>query len=153
MPTSGKSKASPEDVAHVPPQLSDLHCFTETEGVITTTMMDLPGYRVVRVLGTVYGISVRSRNVAASLGMVMKSLGGGELRWFTSMLYSCRNDSMSRVVDECKRRGGNAIICLRFDAGDMGHFAQTAAYGTACVVEKVDDAVRPPPQLEGVAAA
>ncbi|RDA88718.1 hypothetical protein CP532_4074 [Ophiocordyceps camponoti-leonardi (nom. inval.)] len=115
-------------------------------------MMDLPGYRVVRVLGTVYGISVRSRNVAARLGMVMKSLAGGELRWFTSMLYSCRNDSISRVVDECKRRGGNAIICLRFDAGDMGRFAQTAAYGTACVVEKVDDAVRSPPQLEGAAA-
>ncbi|QUC22479.1 uncharacterized protein UV8b_06720 [Ustilaginoidea virens] len=143
----GHQNKHAEDVAHVPPQLSDLHCFTETEGVITTTMMDLPGYRVVQVLGTVYGITVRSRNLAASLGMILKSLAGGELRWFTSMLYSCRNDSISRVVDECKRRGGNAVICLRFDAGDMGGFAQTAAYGTACVVEKVDDGVKAPPQL------
>lgn len=105
-------------------------------------MFDLPGYRIVQVLGTVYGISVRSRNLAASLGMVLKSFAGGELRWFTSMLYYCRNDSISRVVDECKRRGGNAVICLRFDAGDMGGFAQTAAYGTACIVEKVDDSVK-----------
>ncbi|KAG5942875.1 hypothetical protein E4U53_007155 [Claviceps sorghi] len=63
------------------------------------------------------------------------------------MLYSCRNDSVSRIVDECKRRGGNAVICLRFDVGDVGGFAQTSAYGTACVVEKIDDAVQPPPQL------
>ncbi|KAJ8104516.1 hypothetical protein ONZ43_g7811 [Nemania bipapillata] len=51
--------------AHIPPELSDLHCYTETEGVITTTMFDLPGYRVVRVLGTVYGLTVRSRNVSS----------------------------------------------------------------------------------------
>lgn len=126
-------------------------------------MMDLPGYKIVKVLGTgervargpagqrlrrlVFGITVRSRNLAASLGMVIKSFAGGELRWFTSMLYACRNDSISRVVDECKRRGGNAIICLRFDSGDMGGFAQTAAYGTAVVVVKVDDEVQAPSQL------
>lgn len=110
-------------------------------------MNDLPGYRIVRVLGAVYGISVRSRNIDAAVGMGLKSFVGGELRWFTSMLYSCRNDSVGRLVDECKRRGGNAVICLRFDAGDMGGFAQTAVYGTACVVEKVDGDVGSPPQL------
>ena len=73
-------------VAHVPPELSDLHCYTETDGVITTTMFDVPGYKVVRVLGTVYGLTVRSRNIAASLGMVLKSMAGGELRWFTNMV-------------------------------------------------------------------
>lgn len=72
--------------ADIPPQISDLHCFTETNGVITTTMFDVPGYRVVRVLGAVYGLTVRSRNWAAGLGMVIKSLAGGELRWFTSMV-------------------------------------------------------------------
>ncbi|KAG6017681.1 hypothetical protein E4U43_000503 [Claviceps pusilla] len=143
----GTKDKGPEEIATIPPQLSDLHCFTETEGVITTTMMDLPGYRIVQVLGTVYGISVRCRNFAANLGMFIKSFAGGELRWFTSMLYYCRNDSISRIVDECKRRGGNAIICLRFDAGDMGGFAQTAAYGTACIVEKIDDTVKSAPQL------
>ncbi len=43
----------------LPPEVSDLHCFTETNGVITTTMYDIPGYRVVRVLGAVYGLTVR----------------------------------------------------------------------------------------------
>ncbi|KOS19633.1 UPF0145 protein [Escovopsis weberi] len=110
-------------------------------------MMDLPGYRIEQVLGTVYGITVRSRNLGASLGMVLKSLAGGELQWFTSMLYSCRNDSIGRVVDECKKRGGNAIICLRFDTGEVGGFAQCAAYGTACQVVKVDQTYADPPQL------
>jgi uncharacterized protein YbjQ (UPF0145 family) len=110
-------------------------------------MMDLPGYRIKQVLGTVFGNTVRSRNIAAGIGMALKSLAGGELQWFTSMLYSCRNDSISRVVAETKQRGGNAIICLRFDASDMGGFAQTCAYGTACIVEKVDDTVKDAPQL------
>lgn len=72
--------------AHIPPELSDLHCYTETEGVVTTTMFEIPGYRIVRVLGTVYGLTVRSRNIAASLGMALKSMAGGELRWFTNMV-------------------------------------------------------------------
>ncbi|KAL7898649.1 putative heavy-metal-binding domain-containing protein [Trichoderma sp. SZMC 28014] len=143
-----KEQQKPQEVADIPPHLTDLHCFTETEGVVTTTMMDLPGYRIEQVLGTVYGITVRSRNIGASLGMAFKSMAGGELRWFTSMLYSCRNDSIGRVVEECKKRGGNAIICLRFDAGDMGGFAQTAAYGTACRVVKIDESTQSPPQLQ-----
>jgi hypothetical protein len=49
-------------------------------------MFDVPGYRVVRVLGAVYGLTVRTRNWAASLGMVLKSVAGGELRWFTNMV-------------------------------------------------------------------
>ncbi|KAI1801853.1 DUF74-domain-containing protein [Daldinia bambusicola] len=146
-PKSTASNSHSHPPADVPPQLSDLHCFTETEGVITTTMFDVPGYRVVRVLGAVYGLTVRSRNWAASMGMVIKSIAGGELRWFTSMLYSARNDAISRVVAETKARGGNAIICLRFESGDMGGFAQCCAYGTAAIIEKIDPDTQVPPQL------
>ena len=110
-------------------------------------MNELPGYRVVRVLGTVYGVTVRSRNWATGLSMVIKSIAGGELRWFTSMMYSCRNDAISRAVDEAKARGGNAIIALRFDTGELGGFAQACCYGTACVVEKMDAAANDAPQL------
>lgn len=110
-------------------------------------MMDLPGYRITKVLGAVYGITVRSRNIAAGLTMVAKSFIGGELQWFTSMMYACRNDSISRCVSETRSRGGNAIICLRFDTSDLGGFAQSCAYGTACVVEKIEDARVEAPQL------
>ncbi|KAI1205895.1 uncharacterized protein F4807DRAFT_441811, partial [Annulohypoxylon truncatum] len=126
-------------------------------------MFDVPGYRVVKVLGAVYGLTVRSRNWAASMGMVLKSIAGGELQWFTSMvctalwvlgmslimrqLYSARNDAISRVVAETKARGGNAIITLRFESGDMGGFAQCSAYGTAAIVEKIDPTIQAAPQL------
>ena len=110
-------------------------------------MMDLPGYHITKVLGAVYGVTVRSRNIVAGMAMVLKSMAGVELQWFTSMLYSCRNDSISRVCEETRQRGGNAVICLRFDAGDLGGFAQTCAYGTACVVEKIEDSKVEAPQL------
>ncbi|KAL2154498.1 hypothetical protein VTH82DRAFT_3174 [Thermothelomyces myriococcoides] len=141
------SKDQGQGPVEVPPHLSDLHCFTETNGVITTTMFDVPGYRVVRVLGTVYGLTVRSRNWAAGFGMVLKSIAGGELRWFTNMLYSARNDAISRIVAETQARGGNAVIAMRFDASDLGGFAQVCAYGTAAIIEKIDDTIQSPPQL------
>ncbi|KAK4229152.1 putative heavy-metal-binding-domain-containing protein [Podospora fimiseda] len=138
--SSSKHYSPPQNQpADIPPQLTDLHCFTETNGVITTTMFDIPAYRVVRVLGAVYGLTVRSRNWAASFAMVMKSVAGGELRWFTNLLYSARNDAVSRVVAETQARGGNAVIALRFDSGELDGFAQVCAYGTAVVVEKIEE--------------
>jgi hypothetical protein len=99
-----KSSSSTGGEGHLPAELSDVQCnqvgqsglssllysyaagFTDTNGVITTTMFDVPGYRVTKVFGTVYGITVRSRNWAAGLGMVLKSIAGGELKWFTNMV-------------------------------------------------------------------
>ncbi|KAK4167052.1 hypothetical protein QBC43DRAFT_312031 [Cladorrhinum sp. PSN259] len=139
MSSSSKAKPPTNQPADIPPQLTDLHCFTETSGVITTTMFDVPGYRVVRVLGTVYGLTVRSRNWAAGFAMVMKSVAGGELKWFTNLLYNARNDAISRLVAEAQARGGNAVIALRFDSGDLEGFCQVCAYGTAAIIEKIED--------------
>jgi uncharacterized protein YbjQ (UPF0145 family) len=95
-------------------------CFVETHGVITVTMNDVPGYRVVEVLGTIFGITVRSRNWGADLGAILKSSVGGELRYFTNLMYTSRAEATERLVGECMKRGGNAIIALRFDQGDVG---------------------------------
>ncbi|KAF2476178.1 UPF0145 domain protein [Lindgomyces ingoldianus] len=115
------------------------HCFTDTSGIITTTMIDLPGFRVVRVLGTVYGLSVRSRNIGAAVTSVLKSTVGGELKYLTNLLYTARDHAVERMVGECITRGGNAIIATKFDTSQiMGDFAQVCAYGTACVVEKIE---------------
>lgn len=69
------------------------------------------------------------------------------LRWLSSLLYSCRNDAISRVVSETQARGGNAIVALRFDAGELGGFAQVCAYGTAVIVEKLEGSTVEYPQL------
>lgn len=111
---SAAPAAPSEHSGQLPPELSDMHCtsghsqplklsltvsgFTDTKGVITTTMFDVPGYRITKVYGTIYGITVRSRNWAASLGMVIKSIRGGELRWFTNMVCNLHfQDNPSRL--------------------------------------------------------
>jgi len=114
-------------------------CFTDTHGVITSTMNDIPGYKVKKVLGAVYGLTVRSRNWGAGLGGVAKSVVGGEIRVFTKLLYSARNEAAERMIGECMSRGGNAIIAMRFDVVDMGGFSQVCAYGTACQMEKLEE--------------
>lgn len=113
-------------------------CFSDTNGVITTTMNDVPGYKIVKVLGTVYGLQVRSRNWGADIGAFLRSAVGGEVRYFTNLMYNTRNASVERMVGECMGRGGNAIVAMRFDIGEIHAFSQICAYGTACVVEKIE---------------
>jgi hypothetical protein len=85
--TTRNPKPSPSSHSShkIPAAIRDLPRFTETNGVITSTMNDIPGYRVTKVLGAVYGLTIRSRNWAAGLGMVIQSIAGGELTWFTDM--------------------------------------------------------------------
>lgn len=122
-----------EDLNDVP------EIFSDTHGVICSTMNDIPGYRVVKVLGTVYGLTVRSRNWGADIAALLRSSVGGELKYFTTMMYRSRNSAVNRMVGECLGRGGNAIIALRFDTGEIKMFAQVCVYGTACIVEKIED--------------
>lgn len=86
-------------------------------------MNDLPGYKVVQVLGTVYGITVRSRNWGVDLAAFFRSAIGGEIRYITSLMYASRNHAVERMVGECMGRGGNAIIAMRFDQTEVCCFS------------------------------
>jgi uncharacterized protein YbjQ (UPF0145 family) len=79
-------------------------CYVDTHGVITTTTNDVPGYRVAENLGVVFGLTFRSRNWGAGFGGVAKSVVGGELRVFTKLMYTSRNEAMDRMVGECMGR-------------------------------------------------
>jgi uncharacterized protein YbjQ (UPF0145 family) len=116
---------------------SEPRSFTDTHGIITSTMNDIPGYKVVKVLGAVYGLSVRSRNWGADIVSVVKSIVGGELRYLTNLLYVSRNAATERMIGETMSRGGNAVIAMRFDVAEIMGFSQVCAYGTACVVEPI----------------
>jgi uncharacterized protein YbjQ (UPF0145 family) len=113
MTTSKDKSKESEDLQDVP------EIFPDTHGVICSTMNDIPGYRVVKVIGTVYGLTVRSRNWGADIGAFLRSSVGGELKYFTTMMYRSRNSAVNRMIGECLGRGGNAIIALRFDAGEI----------------------------------
>jgi uncharacterized protein YbjQ (UPF0145 family) len=106
--------------------------------VIISTMNDLPGYEVEEVLGEVFGLTVRSRNLGSQIGASLKSLAGGELKGMTKMLAEGREHATERVVEEAESKGANAIIAFRFDTSELGTtWTEICAYGTAVKVRKL----------------
>lgn len=100
-----------------------------------STMNDLPGYRVVRVFGQVFGLTVRSRNMFSNMGAGFKSMAGGELKGLSKLLSDSRNEALGRLCQEAMTYGANAIIAMRFDCNEIGGAAsEIAAYGTAVYV-------------------
>jgi len=106
--------------------------------MIISTMNDLPGYQVDEVLGEVFGLTVRSRNVGSQIGASLKSLVGGELKGMTKMLASGRDDATERLVEAAGGKGANAILAFRFDTSELGStWTEICAYGTAVRVTKL----------------
>ncbi|MFC9583669.1 YbjQ family protein [Streptomyces yangpuensis] len=104
-------------------------------GVLVVTTNDVPGYRVERVIGEVFGLTVRSRHLGSQIGAGLKSMIGGELKGLTKTLVQTRNQAMDRLVEQAKARGANAVLMMRFDvtdAADVG--TEVCAYGTAVVL-------------------
>ena len=100
--------------------------------MLITTMNDVPGYKVTSVLGEVFGLTVRSRNVGSQFGAAFKSLAGGELRGMTKMLAEGRAHAQERLVEEAEAKGANAVIAFRFDTSELGStWTEICAYGTA----------------------
>ncbi|MFF0465786.1 YbjQ family protein [Streptomyces mexicanus] len=101
--------------------------------VVTTT--DAPGHDVKQVIGEVFGLTVRSRNIGAQLGAGLKSVIGGELKGLTKTLVQARSEAIERLVEAARARGANAVLAVRYDvntAHDSG--TEICAYGTAAVI-------------------
>jgi uncharacterized protein YbjQ (UPF0145 family) len=106
--------------------------------MITTTMNDLPGYEIEEVLGEVFGLTVRSRNLGSQIGAGFKSLVGGELKGMTKMLAEGRAHAQHRLEEEAEAKGANAIIAFRFDTSELGStWTEICAYGTAARARKL----------------
>ncbi len=100
--------------------------------MLISTMNDLPGYQVDEVMGEVFGLTVRSRNVGSQIGASLKGLVGGELKGMTKMLAEGRAHATERVVEEAESKGANAILAFRFDNSELGTtWTEICAYGTA----------------------
>jgi uncharacterized protein YbjQ (UPF0145 family) len=105
--------------------------------MIITTMNDLPGYAIDEVLGEVFGLTVRARNVGSQIGASFKSLVGGELKGMTKMLGEGREHAQQRLVEAAEAKGANAIIAFRFDTSELGTtWTEICAYGTAVRASK-----------------
>ncbi|MEV6613260.1 YbjQ family protein [Streptomyces sp. NPDC051051] len=106
--------------------------------VLVVTTNDVPGHEVKQVIGEVFGLTVRSRNIGSQLGAGLKSVIGGELKGLTKTLVQTRNEAMERLVEAAGVRGANAVLAMRFDvttAQDAG--TEVCAYGTAVIIAPV----------------
>jgi uncharacterized protein YbjQ (UPF0145 family) len=98
-------------------------------------MNDVPGYRVTAVMGEVFGLTVRSRNIGSQFGAGIKSMFGGELKGMTKNLVDSRHEVINRMTDEALARGANCVLAMRFDTSEMGgNWTEICAYGTAVVI-------------------
>jgi uncharacterized protein YbjQ (UPF0145 family) len=103
---------------------------------MTTTAFDLPGYRIVRSLGLVRGIIVRSRSIVGTIGAGLQTLIGGNISILTELCERARQDALNQVWQHAQQLGANAVVGLRYDATEiMQGVTEVLCYGTAVVVE------------------
>ena len=104
---------------------------------MVTTAFELDGYRVVRTLGVVRGIVVRSRSVIGTIGAGLQTLVGGNITILTNLCEQTRGHSFDLMLAHAAELGANAVIGFRYDATEiMSGVTEVLAYGTAAVVER-----------------
>ncbi|HXA07110.1 MAG TPA: YbjQ family protein [Bryobacteraceae bacterium] len=105
---------------------------------MVTTALELPGYRIIRNLGLVRGIVVRSRSVIGTIGASLQTIVGGNISLFTKLCEQTRSDSFELMLQHAAALGGNAIVAAQYDATElMSGVTEVLAYGTAVVVERI----------------
>jgi uncharacterized protein YbjQ (UPF0145 family) len=103
---------------------------------LVTTAFELPEHRVIRNLGLVRGIIVRSRSIVGTIGAGLQSLVGGNITLYTELCERAREDAFHLMMTHAAEAGANAIIGVRYDANEISSgITEVLAYGTAVVVE------------------
>jgi uncharacterized protein YbjQ (UPF0145 family) len=104
--------------------------------MIVVTTPYVSGHRVVDTKGMVFGLVVRSRGLGGNIMASLRSLGGGEIHEYTSMLEDTRRQALDRLVQNATLAGANAILSMRFDSSELANtMSEIVAYGTAVVIE------------------
>lgn len=105
---------------------------------LITTSTSLEGYRIVKQLGLVRGITVRSRSIVGNIAGGFMTIFGGKSSIYTELCERAREEAFQLMVTHGEEMGCNAIINMRYDANEvMSGLTEVLAYGTAVVVEKI----------------
>lgn len=105
---------------------------------MVTTQFELDGYRVVRTLGVVRGIVVRSRSIFGTIGASLQTILGGNITLLTQLCEKTRAEAFDLMLQHAAQMGGNAVVGARYDATEiMQGVTEVLAYGTAVFVEPV----------------
>ena len=111
--------------------MSDIHQFV-------TTANSFEGYRVIRSLGVVRGITVRSRSMFGSMGASIQTLFGGNITLYTELAEASRGEAYELMIRHAAEIGANAILAMRYDATEVASgVTEVIAYGTACQIAPV----------------
>ncbi|MGH2511308.1 MAG: heavy metal-binding domain-containing protein [Candidatus Limnocylindrales bacterium] len=103
--------------------------------MIIATTPTVGGYRVAETKGHVFGLVVRSRGLAGNMVAGLRSLVGGEIHEYTSLLEDTRRQAVDRMVQNATLMGANAILSMRFDSSEIGNtMSEIVAYGTAVIL-------------------
>ena len=104
--------------------------------MIVVTTDGIVGHQIVETKGQVFGVVVRSRGLGGNLMAGLRSLAGGEIKEYTSLLEEARRHATDRMVENAAMMGANAIVRMMFDSSEIGQtMSEIVAYGTAVVVE------------------
>jgi uncharacterized protein YbjQ (UPF0145 family) len=103
---------------------------------MVSTTFEIPGHRIVRNIGLVRGIVVRSRSIVGTVGASLQTLVGGDISLFTDLCEKTRTDAFERMLLHAAELGANAVLGVRYDANDiMNGVTEVLAYGTAVIVQ------------------
>jgi uncharacterized protein YbjQ (UPF0145 family) len=101
----------------------------------------VPGFRIERVLGLTYGITVRSRGLGGNLIAGLRTIGGGEIKEYTELAHQARQQALDRMQEHARGMGANAVISVMFDSTEVGNtMDEIIAFGTAVVISPADGA-------------
>ncbi len=106
---------------------------------MTTTTFSIEGYKVVKQLGVVRGITVRSRSIFGTIGASIQTLFGGNISLFTELCEKSREEAFDMMVEHANQIGANAVIGVRYDTTElMSGVTEVLCYGTAVAVDKLN---------------
>jgi len=100
--------------------------------MIISTAFEIPGKKTKELLGVVRGNTVRSRHIGRDIMAAVKNIVGGEIKSYTELLTSSREEALQRMIEEAKKLKADAVINVRFTTSAlMGNAVEMLAYGTA----------------------
>ena len=106
--------------------------------MLVSTLEQVPGSRITKVLGLVKGNTIRARHLGHDFMAGLKNMVGGEIDDYTKMIAESREQALDRMIAQARNNGANAVIGVRFATCEiMDHAAEILAYGTAVVLEDI----------------
>ena len=106
-----------------------------SQSMLILTSNYASGYKVEKVLGMVYGITVRSRGIGGNIVAGLRTIAGGEIKEYTQLAQQARQEALDRLSEHAKNLGANAVLSVMFDSTEMAtNMEEIIAFGTAVVI-------------------